>query len=301
MSEKLVTRALSTNAYTLQNGTGASYINPILWVKEIGKFKQAALVVTPLAKVYNDLLGQAGTTLNVQFNAELTAAALTETTAITPNSFGYTQVQFSPSEVGLAVALTRKERIRSINDIMSEKSADMGYALAKYQDADAISTCIAGASTAVVANEVAVSAIASSDTMTTDSIADAITALRKNNHNAKYMVIHPNQENSLIKLAQFIDASVYGGREAVMNGEIGKYLGVRILVTTQIPVNATTSTAYDALVLDDNAFGLANKMNVRFDADYKNLEREFVLAAVEEYDFEVLRGKGIATVTSYGG
>ena len=76
--------ALETNSYTLTSGTGASYINPELWVKQIMEFMKAKLVVTPLAKVYNDLLNRPGEDLNIQFNTEIAAAALTETTAITP-------------------------------------------------------------------------------------------------------------------------------------------------------------------------------------------------------------------------
>jgi N4-gp56 family major capsid protein len=298
--EMQVAKALETNSFQT-SAASAAYINPEVWVRSIEDFMKAKLVVAPLAKVYNELLGAPGDTLNVQFNAEIAAVALTESTAITPAAFSYTQVVFSPTEFGVAVALTRKERIRSIQDIMAEKTRDMGFALAKLKDTICVTTLVASAGNNVVANNVAVSDIVSSDTMDTDDIANALTALRNDEHDGKYLIIHPKQENSLIKLSDFIDASVYGGREVVMNGEIGKYLGLRVLVTTQIQRNATTSTAYDALLLDDDAFGIANKMNVTFNSDYKVLEREFILAAVEEYDVKVLRANGICKITTYGG
>jgi len=213
----------------------------------------------------------------------------------------YTQVQFTPTEYGVPVALTRKERIRSINDIMMEKTQDMGYALAKLKDTIAITTLRAGAGNSKIVNDADASAVASSDTLSTDTIADALTLNRVDDYSGKYLIIHPLCENSLIKLSDFIDASVYGGREAILNGEIGKYLGMKVLVTTQIPVNATTSTARDNLLIDENVFGIANKMGVTFNSDYKVLEREFILAAVEEYDVKVLRANGICTITAYGG
>lgn len=293
--------ALETNSFTMAGGSGASYINPQIWVRKIEEFMKAKLVVAPLAKVYNDLLGQAGSHLNVQFNDEITASTVVETTAIVPEAFAYTQVQFIPSEKAVAVALTRKQRIRSIQDIMMEKTRDMGYALAKFKDKLCIEELTTSAGESITANNVHVSAVASSDTMNTSTIADALTKLRINEHQGRYFVIHPKQENSLIKLAQFIDASVYGGRETILNGEIGKYLGIRVLVTTQIQRNATTSTAYDALLLDNEVFGIANKMNVTFNSDYKVLEREFILAAVEDYDVKMLRPKGVCRVTSHGG
>jgi len=299
--EIMVSKSLESNSYTLAGGSGASYINPEVWVRKIEEFAKAKLVMEPLGRRYNELMGQAGGTLNIQYNSEISAAALTETTAITPSAFSYTQVVFTPSEYGVAVALTRKERIRSIQDIMEEKTRDMGYALAKAKDNKITTTLRGGAGNAVVVNDVDVSAVTTSDTIGTDDIADAVTALRVDEYDAKYIVIHPKQENALLKLSDFIDASIYGGREVVMNGEIGKYLGMRVLVTTQIPRNATTSTAYDALVLDQDAFGIAYKMGITFNSDYKVLEREFVLAAVEEYDVQVLRANKICTLTAYGG
>jgi len=298
--EEILARALETNAFTTA-GSGASYLNPEVWVRKIEEFMKAKLVVAPLAKVFNELLGAAGDTINVQFDAEISADALTETTAITPKALAYTQVQFVPTEYGVAVALTNKQRIRAIQDIMEEKTRSMGYALAKKKDSVAIAALIAGASNAVVANGVAVSAVASSDTMSTDTIADALKELRIDEHDGKYLIVHPKQENSLLKLSDFIDASVYGGREVVLNGEIGRYLGIRVMVTTQITANATTSTAYDALLMDSDVFGIAPKYPVTFNADYKVLEREYILAAIEEYDIEVLRGDGICMITSYGG
>lgn len=300
MENEMVSRALESNSFQ-SSATAAGYINPTLWVKQIGDFAKAKIVMEPLGKKRMDLMGQAGSSLNFQINSEISAAALTESTAITPSAISYTQVTYTPTEYGVAVALTRKERIRSINDIMMEKTRDMGYALAKLKDSKIIATVVAGASNSVVANGVAVSAIATSDTLDTDDIANAVKELRVDDYDAKYLVIHPKCENSLLKLSDFIDASVYGGREAVMNGEIGKYLGLKVLVTTQIPRNSTTSTAYDNLVLDQDAFGIAYKMPITFNSDYKVLEREFVLAAVEEYDVKVEYGNKICKLTAYGG
>lgn len=292
--------ALETNAFQ-SSAASAAYINPEIWVAQIEKFAQAKLVVAPLAKVYNDLLNRPGDTLDVQFSAEISASALTESTAMVPAAITYTQVQFTPTEYGVPIALTRKERIRSINDIMMEKTQDMGYALAKLKDKIAITTLVDGAGNSVVANSVDVSAVASSDTITTDTIADALKENRVDDYEGKYLIIHPKMENNLLKLSDFIDASIYGGREAVLNGEIGKYLGMKVLVTTQVQRNSTTSTAYDCLLLDDNVFGIANKMGVTFNSDYKVLEREYILAAVEEYDIQVLRANGICKITAYGG
>ena len=298
MSEaQMVGQALETNSFAT-SAASASIVNPEIWVSQIEQFARANLVVAPLGKFY-DYSGQGGDVFNVTVNAEISAAALTESTAITPSALTYTQVQFTPTEYGLGIAITRKERIRSFFDVMTEKAQVMGYALAKTKDSKAIAQLVAGATSTVVANGVAVSAIASSDTIDTDDIAAARGVLRAGDRDAKYFVIHPYQEKDLLKLSDFIDASVYGGREAVLNGEIGKYLGMKVLVTTLIPTNATTSTARNALMFDDGAFGILQKMGVTLNSDYKVLEREFIMAAVEDYDVQVLHSDKVVVLASY--
>jgi len=298
-NEKMVAKALETNAFQ-STATSAGYINPTLWVRQIQDFARARLVMEPLGKVNTDLMGQAGTSLNVQFGAAITAAALTESTAMTPSAITYTQVSHTPTEYGVAVSLTRKERIRAINDIMMEKTADMGYALALLKDTNILTLLDSTTITSFVPNDVDVSAVVSSDTLNAGTIADGISHIRGGNWDAKYLVIHPKVENALLKLSQFIDASVYGGREVVMNGEIGKYLGVRVLVSTQVQTNATTSTAYNCYVLDQGSFGVAYKMPITFNSEYKTLEREFILAAVEEYDVQLYYAAKAARLVCYG-
>lgn len=298
MKDTIVTKALETNAFQ-SSAASAAYINPTLWVRTIEDFAKAKTVMEPLGKKIMELFGVAGTQANEQFSAEISAASLTESTAITPSAITYTQVTYTPSEVGLAVTITQKEKVRSINDIMSEKARDMGYALAKKLDQDIFTALASTTISTIVPNNVAVSAIASSDTLNTDAIADAVAAIRAGDYEAKYLVIHPNQEKALMKLSQFVDASVYGGREVVMNGEIGRYLGLRVLVTTLVPTNATTSTAKDAFVLDQDAFGIAWKQQTNFRDDYKVLEREHILAAVRDYAVSLRIAAKAKRITAY--
>lgn len=301
MTEQQISRALDSNTFQTSS-TGADKINPTVWVRQIEQFARAKTVMRSLAKEHMDLLGQAGDTLNVQFNDEIAADELTESTAITPKAFQYTQVTYTPTEYGLGVALTRKESVRSIQDIMAEKAENMGYALAKKFDNVAFAKLDASSTVAeVTPGSVAVSSIASSDTMSAASIADAIYELEANDETAQYIVVHPAAIRDLRKLSDFIDASVYGGREVVMTGEIGRYLGLRVLNTTLVPRNSTTSTARNNYVLSDGAFGVAWKMATRFDSEYLTFDRSFRLAAVQEYDIQVERPARACRLVSYSG
>lgn len=300
MTELMVAKALESNSFNTGEAS-ADYINPELWVRQIEDFAKSKLVMAPLGKELNDLLGQAGDTLNEQFNSEISASDLTESTAITPESFSYTQVTYSPSEVGTAVALTRKESVRSIQDIMQEKTRDMGYALAKKKDTKCWDAVTSSSITTVTPNGTDISSLSDSDKMDTDVIADALYELEKNDREGKYMVVHPGHVKELRKLSNFIDASVYGGREVTLTGEIGRYLGLRVMVSNQSPRNDTTSTAREAVVLDDEAFGIAYKMRTQFNSDYKVLEREMVLAAVEDYDVQLRQPDKVCRIVAYVG
>lgn len=303
--KQLVVKALETNSFTTQSAT-ANYINKTLWHEKILEFAKAKLVVAPLGKVFNELMVNGGSKLNVQISKEIEASTLTENTAITPSAISYEQVVFEPTERGVAVAITRKERVRAMQDVLAEKTRDMGYALAKLKDKIALTALASGAGFTLYPNgKTSPSALTTTDTINVSLIVDAIAKIRGADFNAKYLIIHPDVEASLIKLNSngyyFIDASVYGGREVVLNGEIGKFAGLKVLTTTNVPKNSTNQDAYECIVMDDEAFGIAMKMQPTFDVDYKVLDREFVLASVEDYDIKVLYDKKVAKLIVHKG
>lgn len=70
------------------------------------------------------------------------------------------------------------------------------------------------------------------DVMTTDLIADARRLIKVNAKCVpKYLVISSFQEATLMKDSQFVNASEYGSNEVVLKGEIGNYLGLKVIVS----------------------------------------------------------------------
>jgi hypothetical protein len=57
-----------------------------------------------------------------------------------------------------------------------------------------------------------------------------------------YLYIAPEQKEALRNSGQFVNAAEYGSNEVVMNGEIGQYLGVKVLCTTKTPSIASAGT-----------------------------------------------------------
>jgi N4-gp56 family major capsid protein len=73
---------------------------------------------------------------------------------------------------------------------------------------------------------------------------------------ANVVVTHDDEHVDLLETEQIIDTSRYGSSEPIMNGEIGKILGLKILVTTRVPAGV-------ALVLDTRRAGwLVIKRNI---------------------------------------
>lgn len=77
------------------------------------------------------------------------------------------------------------------------------------------------------------------DVLTPDVMVNARTALRNYNYDPAVVVIHPTQEGALLKDSQFTNAAEYGGREVILNGEIGKFTGTKVIVTTNIAAGAS--------------------------------------------------------------
>ncbi len=304
MSEELILKTAidnESNAFQASD-TAAGYLIPEVWSRRIEEFAKSKLVLAQLGVVNTELLSAPGDVVNIAVDSSLTAAALTESVKASVSAISYTQVTCTPSERGVAISVTRKNLIRAFNDVMNDQSRIMGYALAKLKDSTIAATCISGATTQLYPNSVtAASSLASSNIMSTTFLADGISSMRKLDYNPKWAVIHPAVENSLMKASDFIDASKYGGREVVLNGEIGRYLGIAILTSTNIPANATESSAYDNLLLAERGFVLAEKMRPTFDSKYEPLDRAFTLIAVEDYGVSVLNAGAIAVLTAYKG
>jgi len=60
------------------------------------------------------------------------------------------------------------------------------------------------------------------------------------------LFIAPAQEETFLKDSQFVNAAEYGSDMIVKNGEIGTYLGIRVVVTNNVEQTAASGTAPDA-------------------------------------------------------
>lgn len=172
-------------------------------------------------------------------------------------------------------------------EIVKTCSVDL-IELAKYmiaQDGEkqveaAIVTAIEGASTNAVYGGDATSydTLETGDTITPDIVKNARGQIRAVDGKPVYLVINPEQETDLIKYSDFTDSSEYGGREVVLNGEIGKFVGLKMIVTNNVNAKTNASNSWGAdghlcFVLGQNQQGqnavtLVWKEKLTYDYEY---------------------------------
>lgn len=299
--KELVMNAIGSNGFQ-STATAAGYINPEVWNREVLRFVEDAYVVTPFAKVYNDILGAPGDTLNVTVNsAPAAAAAVLESNDVTIAAYSVTQVVFTPTEYAFAYQLSDKEARRAFYDVASDMARKIGYALAVARDTESISVLQGGAGNAINSNGVVTSDIASSDTLDWDDIVSAKVEIMKDKLIPRVLIVSPGQLGQLMKTAAFRDASQFGGRETILGGELKTIGGLTVVYSTLI---APSSNKTKAIMLGydlggESPFGICYKAMPTVRSERHELGRYTDFVGVEEWDIAVLRANGICTLQSY--
>jgi N4-gp56 family major capsid protein len=304
-NKQLIMNAIDANGFsgTGQNTTVAGYINPTVWSTQLLQFLEQNLVLTRFAKVYNDLLGQAGSTLKITINSTpAVAAAVAESDDVTVAVYATTQVTFTPSEYAFAYELSDKEARRAFYDVATDMARKIGYALALKRDTVARTALYASpGNTVMVAGKSATTDLASSDTLDFATVVNAATKIRTGYMIPRYFVVSPGQLGQLSKLSQFSYANQAGTTQTLYGGMLGTLYGMEVYWTTQVTPSSSVSKAIMLGVdqFGEPAFGIAMKANPTIRTQRFELGRHTNIVGVEEYDVQVLRAAGVCIVDSY--
>ena len=276
-------------------GTGWSAIDdttlgepPTEWAKEI--IARAA----PLCKA-ESVIGAAGRVYTISgnyFRVPL-GQAMTEPsswTAMTPGSADFESEDYDISHVSLPVTrygFRSEISLDAINDwaplglpIMNALKDEMITWLKIKKDQlilqdDANGDLSASALSYVVSGSD--STIDSGDVLAPEDLNEAITLIRENNRGDEGQLVaflHPRQTKALRDDSQFTNAAEYGSNEVVFSGEIGQYLGVKIIETTNVKAYDNTATdfntdGYEGLLIDAKyAYAVATNDPLRIETDY---------------------------------
>jgi len=278
---------------------------PEVWSREIEEAARPNRVMRGLIVLNTELLEAPGDVVKIPKLGTLTAVNLTEGTAMVPEAWdASTTIDFIPDEIGVAVEVTRKAMRRSYISVMEGASKELGEALAQKEDTDILAAAVAEAGTVIYSNGTGIDDITAADIFTVSLFKDAVEALEVAEcPDPIRCLVHPAVKRSLMEDEQFVDASQYGGREVVLTGEIGEYLGVKVFKSTNGPnqLNTGSVRCYASVFWGPRGIAEALKADPDYEDDYEVLKRTTVIASVMEYEAKVLNDYQVAVVWSAGG
>lgn len=275
-SDPTTTTETQGSSFTAQANEPVQWLREIIDVAKKRHFAAQAVYQTVLPEGTKDVVIPYRSNYLPTWNASVGEATAVNFTKL-DNLDGVT---LTPAEANAAIQISNRAlRLNSLDLISAAKEelvyhagdlVDLAVFTALKASANQAAVATAGAQTCYGGDARAESELAAGDTITTDMIADAKTKLQTTV--VKYWapgapaaeavssavkppwyseagdpfvcLIAPEQEGAFLKDSQFTNVAEYGDREVVMNGEIGSYLGIKMLVTPNTP-SFTTASALD--------------------------------------------------------
>lgn len=209
-----------------------------------------------------------GDTINFRrFNSlAVPAASLTE--GVTPDgtTLSITAVTATVAQEGNWVRLSDKISMVGIDPVLTESAALMGENAAKTLETRCADVIFKGTSQQFAGGAASAADIAAGKVINSEEIKKAVRTLRNNNAEpveGGYYIgfCDPSVAYDLQNDALWQDISKYNGAENIMKGEIGRIHGVRFILTTMCPTDATTATAgtlHKTLIVGKDAYGVVD-------------------------------------------
>jgi N4-gp56 family major capsid protein len=88
----------------------------------------------------------------------------------------------------------------------------------------------------------------------------------------RFLIVAPDQEKALLGISNFIRADAYGSAGGLVNGEIGRVYGMKVVMSN-------VATAARAIVFHKSAVGFAQQLSPSYQTDFdlKNTAKEYLL------------------------
>lgn len=215
----------------------------------------------PLVSNYSSMVVKGSKSVNIPKSGGFTVAAKTENTAADAQSLTYDtdalaldkhrQVQFLIEDIADEQAVPA-----IVEDALRKAGKDMARDLDQI-----IITSLENASNAAPVHRVAYANNPTNTIQETDILnARKLLQVQYINPMECYLGIHPDQEEAMLKLTNFIDASKFGS-EVIPNGVIGKVFGLKVVVHNDFNTLKT-------MVWHPTALAYAGQFGPRVQSDY---------------------------------
>lgn len=209
-----------------------------------------------------------GDTINFRrFNSlDVPAASLTEGVTPDGDNLSITAVTATVAQEGNWVRLSDKISMVGIDPVLTESAALMGENAAKTLETRCADVIFKGTSQQFAGGAASAATIAAGKVVNSEEIKKAVRTLRNNNAEpleGGYYIgfCDPSVAYDLQNDSLWQDISKYNGAENIMKGEIGRIHGVRFILTTMCPTDATTATAgtlHKTLIVGKDAYGVVD-------------------------------------------
>lgn len=235
MYKKTVQELASGNTTT--STTGISSVQAEQWLKEIIEYAKSKMFFEQFAYVAdlapgNNVLHVPITSANVDFTVTTSQASARTMEQIDV----LTTVDFTPATKKLGARISKDVMRTSGVNVMDHAKRALAYDAAANIEAD-IATALSGATPAASlygGDATSTATLEAGDVLTPDLIANGLKELEEegwaNEPDMPFVLFcAPAQKNALVKDSQFVNAAEYGSNQVIANGEIGSYLGVRVV------------------------------------------------------------------------
>jgi len=242
-------------ADTYTGTSGISTFAGKLWKTKVVQFGEALRRFDQSCSVYNDLVGTGAVSLVVPYTTSHKAVdystdtqgagtAVERAHTALDNMTGVTLTVGTTDFKAGDVTVTKAGEMSSMVNLVGQARYVVAQALA--QDVDtAIATALQSTSITNVVyggDATGVDSLATGDKLTSSLVADAMEMIEANNFIPDQLYIGTKQLRELRKDSQFTNAAEYGSDRVVLKGEVGEYLGVKVIVTTNAPTYASGAT-----------------------------------------------------------
>lgn len=198
---------------------------------------------------YEGEIRNMGDTVHVQKFDSITVRDYSTTGgAITYDPVSSTQVDILVNKNKIAaIEVEDVDNLQSNIDLTSPAIKDMADKIRVQQNQDVLADCVSGVTTA--------NTIAAGAAIDLDDFAEA----RRLLSNAdvplenRWAIINPDMESDLLGNANIIQADQYGNSVPLLEGEIGRLMGFRVVVSTSLPLSGATPDQSQAVFMHQSA------------------------------------------------
>lgn len=200
-----------------------------------------------------------------QLTRTVAQATLTEGTTPTEVAGTYTVVQATPAQYGIHVIITdlllKTAPTSIVTDAGREIAANMGRIIDQVVQAELVT----GTNVIYANGRVSRATVTATDFVTGLELGNATTKLRSLNAKPFDMgcyvgVVHSFVAGNIRNTSSglWLEANKYVTNEKMLNGEIGKLAGIRIVETSNVTTIASTTTVYPSYIMGQGAYGVTD-------------------------------------------